>query len=59
MVARKSGTATRYSVTDPMLKDLLQIARQILNRRLVGVRSLLRELERDRPPRGRARSSEL
>ena len=54
VVAKKSGTATRYSVTDPLLKDLLQIAKQILNRRLVGVQSLLRELERDRPPRGRA-----
>ena len=54
VVANKSGAATRYSVTDPLLKDLLQIAKQILNRRLVDVRSLLRELERDRPPRGRA-----
>jgi len=26
VVAKKSGTATRYSVTDPLLKDLLQIA---------------------------------
>ena len=47
VVARKSGTATRYVVTDPLLKDLLRTAKQILNRRLVGVRSLLRELERD------------
>jgi DNA-binding transcriptional ArsR family regulator len=53
--AKKSGVTTRYSVTDPMLKDLLRIAKQILNRRLVGVQSLLRELERDRsvPARGR------
>jgi DNA-binding transcriptional ArsR family regulator len=57
VVATKSGAATRYSVADPMLKDLLQTAKQILNRRLAGVRSLLRELERDRPPRGRARSA--
>jgi DNA-binding transcriptional ArsR family regulator len=49
VVAKKSGVTTRYSVTDPMLKDLLRIAKQILNRRLVGVQSLLRELERDRP----------
>lgn len=47
VVAKKSGTATRYAVTDPLLKDLLRTAKQILNRRLVGVRSLLRELERD------------
>jgi DNA-binding transcriptional ArsR family regulator len=49
VVAKKSGVTTRYSVSDPMLKDLLRIAKQILNRRLVGVQSLLRELERDRP----------
>jgi DNA-binding transcriptional ArsR family regulator len=59
VVAKKSGTATRYAVTDPLLKDLLKIARQILNRRLVGVQSLLRELERDAPTRPRARSSTL
>ncbi len=56
VVARKSGTATRYAVTDPLLRDLLKVARQILNRRLVNVQSLLRELERDgsRPARRRA-----
>jgi DNA-binding transcriptional ArsR family regulator len=55
VAAKKSGVTTRYSVTDPMLKDLLRTAKQILNRRLVGVQSLLRELERDRsvPARGR------
>jgi DNA-binding transcriptional ArsR family regulator len=55
VAAKKSGVTTRYSVSDPMLKDLLRIAKQILNRRLVGVQSLLRELERDRsvPARGR------
>ena len=48
VVATKSGAATRYSVTDPLLKELLAVARQILNRRLVDVQALLRELERDR-----------
>ena len=56
VIATKSGAATRYSVADPLLKDLLQVAKQILNRRLAGVQSLLRELERDQPRRGRARS---
>jgi DNA-binding transcriptional ArsR family regulator len=56
VVARKSGAATRYAVTDPLLKDLLQTAREILNRRLVGVQSLLRELERDRATPGRPRT---
>jgi DNA-binding transcriptional ArsR family regulator len=53
VVAAKSGAATRYSVTDPLLKDVLQIAKQILNRRLTGVQSLLLELERDEPRRAR------
>jgi hypothetical protein len=34
-------------VNDPLMKDLLQIAKQILNRRLSGVQSMLRELGRD------------
>jgi ArsR family transcriptional regulator len=57
VVAKKRGAATRYSVTDPLLADLLAVAKQILNRRLVGVQSLLRELEHDAPKRARARSS--
>jgi len=48
VIARKERTTTRYAVADPLLKDLLAIAKQILNRRLVGVRSLLRELETTR-----------
>jgi DNA-binding transcriptional ArsR family regulator len=57
VIAKKSGTATRYAVADPLLKDLLHVARQILNRRLVGVQSLLKELDRDAPSRIRTRSS--
>jgi ArsR family transcriptional regulator len=57
VVAKKRGAATRYSVTDPLLADLLAVAKQILNRRLVGVQSLLRELGHDAPKRARARSS--
>jgi len=56
VVARGRGAATRYAVTDPLLTDLLLVAKRILNRRLVGVRSLLRELERE-APRPRARRS--
>jgi DNA-binding transcriptional ArsR family regulator len=57
VAATKSGAATRYAVTDPLLKDLLQIAKQILNRRLVDVQSLLRELEDERPSGGSRRKS--
>ena len=55
VAANRRGAATRYSVTDPLLKDLLAVAKLILNRRLVGVRSLLRELNRDAPARARNR----
>src|SRR5262245_22426118 len=57
VVAEKRGPTTHYRVTDVLLKDLLRVAKQILNRRLVGVQSLLRELERDAPARARARPS--
>ena len=57
VVSKKSGAATRYSVTDPLLKDLLQIAKRILNGRLVDVQSMLRELERDGTRRIRRRTS--
>jgi DNA-binding transcriptional ArsR family regulator len=45
VVSRKQGTATVYAAADPLLADLLRVARTLLNRRLTGVRSLLRELE--------------
>ena len=48
VVARKNGTTVSYGLADPLLRDLLQVAKDILNRRLVGTQSLLRELRRDR-----------
>jgi hypothetical protein len=44
-------------VTDPLLKDLLQVAKRILNGRLVDLQSMLRELERDETTPVRRRSS--
>jgi ArsR family transcriptional regulator len=44
VVSRKEGTTTVYGVADPEMADLLRVAKRILNRRLVSVRSLLREL---------------
>jgi DNA-binding transcriptional ArsR family regulator len=46
VAASRHGSVTRYSVADPLLKTLLRVAKQILNRRLVRVESLLRELKR-------------
>lgn len=47
VTARKAGTSMRYALADPMLADLLRVAKQILNRQLVGVRSMLLELNSD------------
>jgi ArsR family transcriptional regulator len=47
VIGRKQGPATMYAVADPLIADLLKVAKQILNRRLVGVQSLLRELKHD------------
>ena len=58
VASRNSGASTRYSVTDPLLGDLLQVAKQILNKRLVGMRSLQRELDRD-TSRARVRASRV
>lgn len=57
VAATRSGAMTRYAVTDRRLKDLLAVAKQILNRRLVDAQGLLRELKRDvstRPVKVRA-----
>ena len=56
VIANRSGAVTLYAVTDPLMKDLLSVAKQILNRQLVDVQGLLRELERDVPTRPRKRA---
>lgn len=53
VVSRREGTTIFYMVADPVLRDLLQVARTILNRQLVGVQSLLRELEHESGSRHR------
>ena len=45
--ARKEGTTVRYTVVDPVVGDLLDVARRIFNNHLSGTRSLLRELQRE------------
>lgn len=55
VVGKKDGAVTRYGLADPLMADLLRVARQILNRRLAGVQSMLRELETDRPATARSR----
>ena len=47
VIGRKQGPATLYTVDDPLVADVLQVAKRILNRHLVGKQSLLRELKND------------
>ncbi|PYR56629.1 MAG: transcriptional regulator [Acidobacteria bacterium] len=47
VAARKAGTTVHYSVRDPLIADLLAIARRIFNNQLIGSQSLLRELQRE------------
>ena len=48
---RKDGTTVYYTLRDPLLGDLLDVARKIFNKHLVGTQGLLRELQRERKAR--------
>ena len=45
--ARKEGTTVRYAVVDPLVGDLLDVARRIFNNHLTGTQTLLRALQRE------------
>jgi len=47
VVPRKVGTTVRYSLSDPLVTDLLTVAREIFNRHLVGTQSMLKALRRE------------
>jgi DNA-binding transcriptional ArsR family regulator len=44
--SRKEGTTVNYALADPRIAELLKVAKEILNRRLTGTRTLLHELRR-------------
>jgi DNA-binding transcriptional ArsR family regulator len=44
IVARKSGANVYYSIADPAIFKLLDIARDIFNNHLMGVRTMLQEI---------------
>jgi DNA-binding transcriptional ArsR family regulator len=46
VTSRKQGTTVLYTLTDPRIADLLKTAKDILNRRLIGTKTLLHELRR-------------
>ena len=47
VAGRKEGVSVRYSLRDPLIADLLNIARRIFNNHLVSTQDLLRQLQRE------------
>jgi DNA-binding transcriptional ArsR family regulator len=47
VTAEKEGLAVRYTLRDPLIAELLEVARRIFNNHLVSTRGLLRELQRE------------
>lgn len=54
--ARKAGTTVRYAVRDPLVGDLLDVARRIFNNQLTGTQTMLRALQREAGRRRRPRA---
>jgi len=51
IIARKKGSSVYYSISDKTVFKLLDVARDIFNNHLIGVRSMLEEIETPRPAR--------
>lgn len=47
VVAQKEGLFVRYTLRDPLIGELLDLARQIFNNHLANSRGMLRELQRE------------
>ena len=47
VAAQKEGVSVRYTVRDPLVSELLDLARRIFNNHLANTRGLLRELQRE------------
>ena len=45
--ARKEGTTVRYTIRDPLIGELLLIARRIFDSQLIDSQTMLRELRRE------------
>jgi DNA-binding transcriptional ArsR family regulator len=45
--AQKDGLSVRYTLRDPLVGELLDVARRIFNNHLASTRGLLRELRRE------------
>lgn len=55
VTARKEGSNVYYSVTDKTVFKLLDVARDIFNNHLIGVRSMLEEIHLEQPKRAARR----
>jgi DNA-binding transcriptional ArsR family regulator len=47
VTAQKEGLSVRYTLRDPLIAELLEVARRIFNNHLVTTRGMLRELQRE------------
>jgi DNA-binding transcriptional ArsR family regulator len=47
VAAQKEGLSVRYTLRDPLVGELLDLARRIFSNHLVSTRGLLRELQRE------------
>ena len=47
VTARKVGTTVRYALSDPLITQLLSVAREIFNNHLIDSQSMLKELQRE------------
>ena len=47
VVTEKEGSSVRYTLRDPLVSDLLDVARRIFNNHFVSASGLLRELQRE------------
>jgi DNA-binding transcriptional ArsR family regulator len=48
VAAQKDGLSMRYTLRDPLVGDLLEVARGIFNNHLANTQGMLRELKRER-----------
>lgn len=48
VTAQKDGLSVRYALRDPLVGDLLEVARRIFDNHFDNTRGLLRELRRER-----------
>jgi DNA-binding transcriptional ArsR family regulator len=46
--ANQVGTSVRYALRDPLVGDLLEVARRIFDNQLIGAQSMLQELRREK-----------